>query len=47
VYEKSLEIRHFPAFPYPEEAELAPSGDAELAREEKDEESGSNGGRWV
>jgi hypothetical protein len=25
VYEKSLEIRHFPVFPYPEEAELAPS----------------------
>ncbi len=44
MYEKSLELRHFPVFPYPEEAELAPSWAAELAREGKDEENGFSGG---
>lgn len=35
VYEKSLEIRHFRVFAYPEEAELAPSWDAAVARDGK------------
>jgi len=47
VYEKSLEIRHFLVFHYPEEAELAPCWAAEPARERQDEENGFNGGRWI
>ena len=47
MYEKSFEIRYFAVPPRPEEVKLAPSGDAELAREEKDEGNGFNGSRWV
>ena len=47
MHEKSLEIRHFPVFPYPEEAELTPSWAAELAWGRQDEENAFNGGRWV
>jgi len=41
VYEKSLGMRHFRAVPCPEKAELAHSRAAEFAREEQDEENGS------
>jgi hypothetical protein len=47
VCEKSLEIRHFPVFSYPEDAELASPLAAELARERQDARNGFNGGRWV
>jgi len=47
MYEKPLEIRHFPTFLYPEETELAPPRAAEHARGRRDEEDGYNGGRWV
>jgi hypothetical protein len=47
VYEKSLGMRHFRAFPRPEKTELAHSWATELAREEQDEENGFNGGEWV
>jgi hypothetical protein len=47
VYSKSFKIKHFPAFPYPKDSELAPSWATELARERQDEENAFNGGRWV
>lgn len=34
-------------FPYPEEADLASSWAAGLARDGKNERNGSNGGRWM
>ena len=45
--EKSLEMRHFRVFTYPEEPELAPSWAAGVARSGKDERTGSSGGGWV
>jgi hypothetical protein len=47
VYDKSLEMRHFRVFPYPEEVELAPSWAAGVARDERNERNGSNGGGRV
>jgi hypothetical protein len=47
VHEKSLEIRHFRAFPYSKEAELALSGAAGFARDGRDKRNGSDGGGWM
>ena len=45
--EKSLKMRHFQVFAYPEEPDLAPSCAAGVARDGKNERNGSNGGGWV
>jgi len=47
VYEKSLEMTHSRVFPYPEEADLAPSWAAGVARDRKNERNRSNEGGWV
>jgi len=47
VYEKSFGMRHFRTFPSAEKAGLAPSQATGLAREEQDEENGSNGGGQI
>jgi hypothetical protein len=47
VYEKSLEMRHFRAFPYPEEAGLASSWAARVARDGRMKKSAPNGGDWM
>jgi hypothetical protein len=41
-----LKMRQFLVFPYPEEAALAPSWHAGVARDGKDNRNGSNGGGW-
>jgi hypothetical protein len=49
VYAKSLEMRRSRVFLYPEEAGLAPSWPAGVARDRNDEETmknGSNEGEW-
>jgi hypothetical protein len=43
VYEKSLEMRHFLVFHYPEEARLAPSWAAGVARDGKMRKTGPMG----
>ena len=44
VFEKSLAKRHLRLFLYPEEADLAPSRAAGVARDAKNESYGSAGG---
>jgi hypothetical protein len=47
VSEKSLEMRHFQVFTYPEEPQFAFPGPPESLGMKKDERNGSNGGGWM
>jgi hypothetical protein len=47
VRENSFEMRHFRVSTYSEEAELAPSWVAGVARDGKVERNGFNGGGWA
>jgi len=46
VFEKSPEMSQFLVFPYPQEAELTPSGAAGGAQDGKMKKNGSHGGYW-
>jgi hypothetical protein len=47
VSEKSLEMRYFQVFTYPEEPELVSSWAGGAAWDGGNEENGSNGGVWM